>query len=177
MEIIKFIYKEIEIEFEPANNKNLMINATQMAKVFGKTVEHFTRLDNTNLFIEACFKNPNMGFLEIKNKEDLIISKQKSGTWMHRVLALKFAAWLDADFEVWVFTTIDKLLYSEFYEQKQALIKKMTVKQQKKDKKIELLKKYPEMQEYFNLEEKEKEAHNKRTALIRNQIKQLKFQF
>ena len=177
MEIIKFIYKEIEIEFEPANNKNLMINATQMAKVFGKLTGHFLENENTKKFISVCLNNRNSDYLNIKSKEDLIISKQKSGTWMHRVLALKFAAWLDADFEVWVFTTIDKLLYSEFYEQKQALIKKMTVKQQKKDKKIELLKKYPEMQEYFNLEEKEKEAHNKRTALIRNQIKQLKFQF
>jgi len=36
------------------------------------------------------------------------------GTWMHRVVALKFAAWLDPFFEVWVFQTIDKLLFGNY---------------------------------------------------------------
>lgn len=30
---------------------------------------------------------------------------------MHRVLALKFAAWLDPKFELWVFCTIDHILF------------------------------------------------------------------
>jgi hypothetical protein len=36
-----------------------------------------------------------MGFLQLKSIDDLIVSRQKSGTWMHRVLAIKFAAWLN----------------------------------------------------------------------------------
>jgi len=43
--------------------------------------------------------------LNIESKEDLIISKQKSGTWMHRVLALNFAAWLEPAFDLWVYAT------------------------------------------------------------------------
>lgn len=33
---------------------------------------------------------------------------------MHRILALKFAAWLNPEFELWVFTTIDEILFGHF---------------------------------------------------------------
>lgn len=32
--------------------------------------------------------------------------------WMHCLLALKFAAWLDAYFEVWVYRTIEQVLFA-----------------------------------------------------------------
>ncbi|MDR1371256.1 MAG: KilA-N domain-containing protein, partial [Dysgonamonadaceae bacterium] len=56
-----------------------------------------------------------------KNDEDLIVSKQKSGTWMHEILALKFAAWLDPDFEVWVYLTIRDILFGAYKEDEQTL--------------------------------------------------------
>nr|DAX79710.1 MAG TPA: N KilA-N domain [Caudoviricetes sp.] len=43
--------------------------------------------------IESRQKPANAGLLGIVNESDLIISRQKSGTYMHRVLAIKFAAW------------------------------------------------------------------------------------
>jgi hypothetical protein len=33
---------------------------------------------------------------------------------MHRTLAVKFAAWLHADFELWVYDTIEKILSGEY---------------------------------------------------------------
>ena len=39
---------------------------------------------------------------------------------MHRVLALKFAAWLSSDFEVWVYSTIEKLLFGKYVERDQS---------------------------------------------------------
>ena len=33
---------------------------------------------------------------------------------MHRILALKFAAWLDPDFELWVYNTIDNILFGNY---------------------------------------------------------------
>ena len=33
---------------------------------------------------------------------------------MHRILALKFAAWLNPKFELWVYSTIDELLFGHF---------------------------------------------------------------
>lgn len=35
---------------------------------------------------------------------------------MHRVLALKFAAWLNPDFELWVYATIDDILFGSYKE-------------------------------------------------------------
>ena len=97
MEKREFKFEESVVEFE-LNNKNVMVNATQMAKVFGKEVKHFNENGSTKNFIDACLKSRNSDLLGIKNEEDLIISRQKSGTWMHRVLAIKFAAWLNPDF-------------------------------------------------------------------------------
>ena len=96
-----FSFENKDIEFIVDENNNVKVNATQMAKTFGKKIENFTRIENTKNFISACLKNANKRFLNIKKEEDLLISIQKSGTWMHEVLALKFAAWLNADFEVW----------------------------------------------------------------------------
>jgi hypothetical protein len=53
---------------------------------------------DTKEFIESCLKTGNSAFLNIEKGDDLYVSRQKSGTWIHRVLALKFAAWLDAGF-------------------------------------------------------------------------------
>ncbi len=39
---------------------------------------------------------------------------------MHRVLALKFAAWLSPDFEVWVYSTIEKLLFGKHVEREKS---------------------------------------------------------
>jgi hypothetical protein len=112
-EIVKFEFNNQEVDFEQ-NDQTLMVNATQMAKIFGKLVAHFMENDSTKKFIFACLNNRNSDYLNVKTEEDLITSTQKSGTWMHRVLALKFAAWLDPDFEVWVYSTIDELLFGRF---------------------------------------------------------------
>jgi len=119
-EIVKFEFNNQEVDFEQ-NDQTLMVNATQMAKIFGKDVFQFTRIDGTKSFISSCLKPQNCGLLGIKSEEDLIISTQKSGTWMHRVLALKFAAWLDPDFEVWVYHTIDQLLFGPYRDMIESL--------------------------------------------------------
>lgn len=111
VQLVKFQGIEIGFDF---SGSNLMINATEMAKIFNSKVEPFMRNDQTNGFISECLKSENSRFLGIEKEEDLFISKQKSGTWMHRVLALKFAAWLDPSFELWVYKTIDDLLFGRF---------------------------------------------------------------
>jgi hypothetical protein len=177
MEIVHFIYKEHTIDFEPTANDNVMVNATQMAKIFGKDVYDFLKNDNSKNFIAECLKTDNSRFLNVEIMDDLIISKQKSGTWMHRILALKFAAWLDPAFELWVYVTIDRIINHYFREQRDAMIEKITIKAKKEAKRQELLIKYPEMAEYFELDNQEKQAHNKRMYAIKEQFKQLKIEF
>lgn len=90
MKTIQFIYRDNAVGFLSSGNQNIMVNATEKAKIFDKDVYQFTRIDDTKQFISACLKPQNCGLLSIEKEEDLIISRQKTGTWMHRVLALKF---------------------------------------------------------------------------------------
>jgi hypothetical protein len=173
MEIVKFMYNDQEVEFLPAGNENVMVNATQMAKVFGKEVFDFMKNESTKCFISSALKTENSRFISVEKESDLIDSRQKSGTYMHRILALKFAAWLDPDFEFWVFYTIDKLINQHYHEQRQAITEKLTARQMRELKKQELLEKYPEFQEYFDLERKEKIAIGKAHKAIKDQHKQL----
>ena len=39
---------------------------------------------------------------------------------MHRVLALKFAAWLSPRFELWVYSTIEQILFGKHVEREQS---------------------------------------------------------
>lgn len=110
------VFEENAISFAFDKENSMMINATEMAKAFNANVGHFLANDGTKKFISACLNNRNSDYLNIKKEEDLIIARQKTGTWMHRVLALKFAAWLSPDFEVWVYSTIEKLLFGKHVE-------------------------------------------------------------
>lgn len=174
MEVVHYIYNEKPVDFDPTNSDNVMVNGTQMAKIFGKDVFQFTRIDDTKKFISACLKPQNCGLLGIKTEEDLIISKQKSGTWMHRILALKFAAWLDPDFEVWVFETIDRIILGHYKEQKEATEAKLKAEKELEIKKQELIEKYPEFVDFLALENKITDAEKRRLKAIRDSIKQLK---
>jgi hypothetical protein len=177
MEILNFVYNDQPIEFKPNGDDNVMVNATQMAKVFGKDVFQFTRIDDTKRFIDECLKPQNCGLLNIKNEEDLIVSKQKSGTFMHRILALKFAAWLDPNFEIWIFITIDQILNHYYRELRNATIEKMRIENLKSAKRDELLKKYPEFADYVELEEAYKSADARKAAISRSMSKQMKIEF
>ena len=116
----RFIFGDKEVDFE-ITGSNLMVNATQMAKIFDKRTDNFTRTDETKRFIAECLNNANKRYLNIETEEDLIVSSQKTGTWMHRILALKFAAWLSPAFEFWIYSVIDELLFGHYREMEDML--------------------------------------------------------
>jgi hypothetical protein len=143
------VFEGRQISFEMDREHNLMINATEMAKIFDKKVEAFMRNENTQAFIQECLKSENSRFLEnvrtgnhicqkpqncgllgIKSKDDLIVSKQKSGTWMHRVLALKFAAWLSPAFELWVYSTIEDILFGKLAKREKSFERTFAMQQE-----------------------------------------------
>lgn len=107
-QILEFNGQPVEFDLSSAN---IMVNATEMAKIYGTDLFQFMRNETTKRFVEECLKTANSRFLGLTKEEDLYVSKQRSGTWMHRVLALKFAAWLDPAFELWVYITIDQLMF------------------------------------------------------------------
>ena len=128
------------IDFE-INDKNVMVNATQMAAVFGKKINDFMRLEATKAFVNVCLNNGNSRFLKVFSQSDLYYSQQQKGTFMHRVLALKFAAWLNPDFELWVYATIDDILFGSHQEDERDRreIARLETEIQKKTKALEQL--------------------------------------
>jgi phage antirepressor YoqD-like protein len=83
-----------------------MVNATEMAKPFGKSPYDFLRLDQTKKFIAVLTDRLASGIpvAVVNNGGD------NYGSWMHQKLALKFAAWLSPEFELWVYDRIEELL-------------------------------------------------------------------
>lgn len=163
-----FTYNDNSIEFD-ITSKSVMVNATEMAKIFGKKIENFTRTDETKSFILECLKNANKRFIEVEKEEDLIISKQKSGTWMHRILALKFAAWLNPAFELWVYRTIDDLLFGAYRNLETNLRESANRKKRMDALKIELQQSeiYRELE---RLELDERRAKNSRGMVLKYQL-------
>lgn len=126
------IFKENSITFALDKNNGMMVNATEMAKAFGKNVGHFMENDSTKKFIEACLNNRNSDYLMVKSESDLIDARQKSGTWMHRILALKFAAWLNPDFEIWVYSTIERILFGKHAQREESLERSLKFQKESK---------------------------------------------
>lgn len=180
METKTFTFNETPITFEFSSDDNLMVNATEMAKAFNKNVGHFLENESTKLFLEVCLNNRNSDYLGIKNKENLIISRQRSGTYMHRVLALKFASWLDPEFELWVYSTIDQILFGEFHDLKEKLKSAADRKarieylrnQIKNDPNID-----KRVSELMELESKDKKENSSRYATLNKQMVEMKNQF
>lgn len=133
--VLEHIYQDTQIHFLFSDDENVMVNATEMAKIFNKKVSHFLENDTTKNFINVCLNSRNSDFININSIENLYVSKQKSGTYFHRILALKFAAWLDPEFELWIFSTIDTILFGKYN-----VHRKKTVEIEKSKKRIENLK-------------------------------------
>lgn len=212
MKILEFIYNEKTISFDPLNGENVMVNATEMAKAFGKRIDNFLRLDSTNDFIESLIESLNEfppngvnsgeknevefsqngvnsdvkndgKFTHIRgnskpiNKEDILQTRGQNGTWMHRILALEFAGWLDTKFKIWVWRTIDKILLGHYRDVKIAVYEKMKAERARDEMREKLIKENPEFLEFLQLEGKISESEAKRQKALRASMAQFKLEF
>lgn len=108
--------------------------------------------------------------------EDILQTKGHQGTYMHRLLAMKFAAWLDAEFELWVYITIDNILFGNYRKHWEAHAEQEEVKSLAEAIKNKLLLKGgtpEEMAQYFEYLEISKAAGNKKSNAIRGQLRML----
>ena len=103
---IVYDYKGSKISF--ANGKNVMVNATEMAKSFDKRPAKWLELPSTKEFLAA---------LTAIRKSDTALIQTNSGginggggTWMHEDVALEFARWLSPSFAIWCNDRIKELL-------------------------------------------------------------------
>ena len=99
-----FQYNGSPISFQKGDS--VMVNATEMAKSFGKSPKDFLKTEQTKRFITALS--------EVKKilSSDLVrvIYGDNGGTWMHEDVAIEFARWLNPAFAIWCNDRIKELL-------------------------------------------------------------------
>ena len=76
-----------------------MVNATEMAKPFGKTTKDWLRTKQSKEFIDT------LSTVRQISLTGLVVIRQggngEQGTWMHEDVALEFARWLSPVFAIW----------------------------------------------------------------------------
>ena len=164
VQIFEFNGQQVEFDL---NSANIMVNATEMAKIYNARMSDFFANESTKRFISACLNNGNSRYLGLTKEEDLYVSKQRSGTWMHRVLALKFAAWLDPEFELWVYITIDKIMFGTT---RTDLKEKAAAELRRKELHDKLMTESPEYAEMIELQWKASDMGKKINKNMRSQL-------
>ena len=171
------IFKENPITFVLDKNNGMMVNATEMAKPFGRKVEAFMRNEGTISFVNEALKSENSRFVNVKCETDLIESRQKSGTWMHRVLALKFAAWLNPAFEIWVYSTIERILFGKHAQREESLERSLKFQNESKQLKDKADKTGEDFTRYLELERQLKYEKSFRKSLTAAAVTEMRSLF
>lgn len=171
------IFKENPITFALDKNNGMMVNATEMAKPFGRKVEAFMRNEGTISFIREALKSENSRFLNIECEADLIESRQKTGTWMHRVLAIKFAAWLNPTFEMWVYSTIERILFGKHAQREESLERSLKFQHESKLLKDKADKTGDDFMRYLELERQLKYEKALRKSLTAASVTEMRSLF
>ena len=76
-------------------NRKVMVNATEMAKPFGKQVSDWLRLPSFVQFID------NLEAVRKSHRSELVNQVNGVGTLFHRDVAIEFARWLAPAFGIW----------------------------------------------------------------------------
>lgn len=100
-----YSYKGSEISF--MSGDNVLINATQMAKPFGKQPIDWLKTNQSKDYIETFSK---LKFISLADLVQVIKGGNNPGTWMHEDVALEFARWLSPAFAIWCNDRIKELL-------------------------------------------------------------------
>ena len=90
--------------------KATMVNATEMAKPFGKFPWKWLELPSTKEYIRALSENRSLAYnqlvVSVKGGDDT----SKRGNWFHEDVALEFARWLSPQFAIWCNDRIKELM-------------------------------------------------------------------
>lgn len=108
-------FEEQEIAFDLFRG-DLMVNATEMAKPFGKRVDHFLVNKQTRELISALIQDrkSELNYPESRVVQSEILTTkegQHGGTFMCEDLALAFAMWLSPQFHVWILKTVREIIF------------------------------------------------------------------
>jgi hypothetical protein len=173
MKSLEFIFQETKIHFLMDYEGHVMVNATEMAQAFGKRTDVFLKTEHVKAFISAAIRPPYGGRIKVNSIEDLVKNRGRNGVFFHRALALKFAAWLDPEFEVWVFTEIDELLFGNYKKhwEAHAAQEKARIEMEELKRKMLSDPDVDTVRSYFEHENMFKNAKSAKTNAIKNQLR------
>ena len=107
--VLKLITPKIEELFDISmfeiDQEKQMVNITKIAQVFGKRIDAWKNLTNTKEFL-ADFQEANPNTVTLVSLKG---GSGEQGTWVHRKIAIKFAAWISTKFEIWCLDKLDEL--------------------------------------------------------------------
>lgn len=101
-----FQYDGSPVSFKKSNS--VMVNATEMAKPFGKLPKDWLSNKSTKEFLSTL--SAVRGIILTDLVEIIQGGNGKQGTWMHEDVALEFARWLSPSFAIWCNDRIKELL-------------------------------------------------------------------
>ena len=144
---------------------------------FGGSLEQNEGENTPNLPPFGGRSDANLSEMSDRSESKIIKTINGKATWMHRLLALKFAAWLDVEFEIWIYTTIDRLLLGHFRELKEATTEKLLAQQALEDKRKELLRKHPnDFAEFLAIENKLNLSNKRRQRALKESLNALQLE-
>ncbi|WP_266204143.1 KilA-N domain-containing protein [Pontibacter kalidii] len=86
-----------------------MVQACLMERSFEhKKIRDFMKKEHVKEFMEELSKEVSSPVM-IKKHWGIV-----SDTWMHKILALKYVAWLNPSFELWVYKQVEKILSADY---------------------------------------------------------------
>lgn len=100
-----FSYNGNDVLFDTKDD--VMVNATQLAKIYGKRPNDYLSLPATNQLINAITRKYGIAENQLIRTERGGISP---GTWMHRLIVVDFCQWLDIDLKLWCTEKLDELM-------------------------------------------------------------------
>lgn len=96
---ITLTYEGSNISF--LRGEGVMVNATQMAKTFGKKPAEWLRLPSTKEFLEKLSEVRKSHITLVETVKGFFADGRRQGTWFHEDVAIEFARWLSPAFAIW----------------------------------------------------------------------------
>lgn len=96
---------------------------------------------------------------------------------MHRVLALKFAAWLSPDFELWVYSTIEQLLFGKHVEREKSFERTLELQAELSELECKINKTGEDFERYLYLRKELTREKSFRTSLTKESLDEMQSLF
>lgn len=169
-ELIKQTFEGQNITFKTENNV-IYVNATEMAKPFGKFVANWMDKDSTKEYLEELNLIIGNPIIKLVNKQ----AGRYGGTWMHEDVAMEFARWLSPKFAIWCNKQIKTLFTTGHIElapktDAQKVLEAISILQrQVEEQQAQLIEQTKKIEEQGQEIEKQSEAIEERDTLITEQ--------